>query len=397
MTQSDGDRTGRPDLAFDRLDPRLFGTVNPDARAASPISALPEILRWRDDHTDLFARINSIHSAFVRGRIAALGEYSDSLNALLSNLPVDTWRRIELAPEVFRLLAAPHHTPATDVAEILEGFCSVELYISGHPTAGAVPNGRWSALGDVCVVGDPAGAGPTVPSPYRRVDGMVLAPTARGTVIDGYSPTHSTIFGYTPWAVESHPDAEFEEATDKVSAAMQFIESVSEPTGAMLDACLRVVSLARVPADPNMTLSGSHPHLRGSAGFSNLHSLRWAPGQVAEALLHESIHSLISKMEIADSLFSSYRDARNISATSPWSGRALPLWAYVHACFLWFGSWHFWQLAGSHSERANDFAETAARGFADGASINNIPPDGLALLRPDAIAALQTMTQEIAA
>ena len=397
MTQSNGGRIERPDLAFDQLDPRLFETVNPDAQASSFVSALPDILRWRDDHTDLFAQINSIHSAFVRARIDALGEYSDPLNAMLSNMPVEMWQRIELAPEVFRLLAAPHNTPATEVTEILLSFCAVELHISGHPLAGPLPNGRWSALGDICVSRASARVRPAVPDQYRRANDLVLAPVVRGTVVDGYSPTYATIFGYTPWSVEPHPDAEFEQATAKLAAAMEFIESVSGPACSMLDACLRVVSLGRVPADPNMTVSGSHPHLRGSAAFSNLHSLRWAPGQVVDALLHESIHCLISKMEISDNLFSSYLDAGSISVTSPWSGRTLPLWAYVHACFLWFGSWHFWQLAGAHTGRAQDFVETARRGFDGAASINNIPPEGIALLRPDAIEALRAMTSEVTA
>ncbi len=396
MTQSDGARTERPDLAFDRLDPRLFETVFADSQASNLISSLPEILRWENDQTVLLAQINSIHSAFVRARIDALGESNDELNAMLSNMPLETWRRIELAPEVFRLLAAPHNTPASEVSQILQSFCAVELGVAGQPAARQLPNGRWSALGDVGVSRNTAAAA-APPHPYRQVDDFVLAPVVRGTVVDGYSPTYATIFGYTQWSVESHPDSEFAEAASKLSTAMQFIESVSGPACDMLDACLRVVSLARVPDDPNMTVSGSHPHLRGLAAFSNLHSLRWAPGQVVEALLHEAIHSLISKMEIADSLFLSYREAGDVSATSPWSGRSMPLWAYVHACFLWFGSWHFWQRAGGHSDRAHEFAETARRGFDGQASINNIPPEGIALLRPDAAEALRLMTREATA
>ncbi len=395
MTQSDGARSERPDLAFDRLDPRLFENVGTDPLASSLISTLPEVLRWDGDQTVLLSQINSIHSAFVRARIDALGESNDELNAMLSDMPLETWRRIELAPEVFRLLAAPHSTPASEVSEILQSFCAVELRVAGQSTARPLPNGRWSALGDVRVSRNRAGTAP--PSPYRRVEDFVLAPVVRGTVVDGYSPTYATIFGYTRWFVESHQDAEFEEATAKLSSAIQFIESVSGPTCNMLDACLRVVSLARVPDDPNMTVSGSHPHLRGLAAFSNLHSLRWAPGQVVEALLHEAIHALVSKMEIADSLFLSYRDAGDVLATSPWSGRPMPLWAYLHACFLWFGSWHFWQRASGHSDRAHEFAETARRGFDGQASINNIPPEGIALLRPDAAEALHAMTREAAA
>ena len=54
-------------------------------------------------------------------------------------------------------------------------------------------------------------------------------------------------------------------------------------------------------------------------------------------------------------------------------------------------------MAGSHSERAPEFAETARMGFDGEAALNNIPPEGIALLRPDAADALRTMTREAAA
>ena len=397
MTQSDGGRAGRPDLAFDRLDSRLFETVSPDAQSSSLLSTIPEILRWRDSNSDLLARINSTHSAFVRSRIGALGDSSADLNSMLSQMPRELWQRIELAPEVFRLLAAPHDLTAAEVTEILRNFCAVELHIAGRRAVDPLLTGIWSALGDVCVIGSQTRRRQATPAQFARTRDLALAPVVRGTVIDGFSPTYSTIFGYTAWSVESHADSEFQESLDKISAAMEFILSVSPPTCAMLDACLRVVSLARSPSDPNMTVSGSHPHLRGLAGFSNLNSARWAPDQVAGALVHEGIHSLVSKVEISDSLFSSYRDAGAIRVRSPWSGGSLPLWAHVHSCFVWFGLWRFWQMAGSHSERAPEFAETARMGFDGEAALNNIPPEGIALLRPDAADALRTMTREAAA
>ena len=60
---------------------------------------------------------------------------------------------------------------------------------------------------------------------------------------------------------------------------------------------------------------------------------------------------LIAKMELADGLFSTYRKAQGIAAISPWSNWRLPLRTFVHACFVWFGLWHFWRppahLAGA--------------------------------------------------
>lgn len=91
----------------------------------------------------------------------------------------------------------------------------------------------------------------------------------------------------------------------------------------MLDAYLRVVTLARIPEDPEL------PSL---AGLTNLHSEKWGAERVMDARVHEAIHALIAKMEFADGLFSTYRKAQGIAAISPWSGRQLPLRTFVHAC-----------------------------------------------------------------
>lgn len=100
-------------------------------------------------------------------------------------------RRIELAPEVFRLLFSATDRSAGGVCELLERFC-VSSSIS-KDTRGT--NSRWSALGDIRV--SDTGEGSELPVPCRQVGELTLAPAVRGTVIDGYR-FHAAIFGYQP-------------------------------------------------------------------------------------------------------------------------------------------------------------------------------------------------------
>ena len=64
-------------------------------------------------------------------------------------------------------------------------------------------------------------------------------------------------------------------------------------------------------------------------------------GEVAEALVHESLHTLLYKLEafyywVDDD----YGWARKI--VSPWTGNELSLHAYSHACFVWYALAGLW-------------------------------------------------------
>ena len=182
---------------------------------------------------------------------------------------------------------------------------------------------------------------------------------------------------------------------DKVSSAVNFIRSVSEPFCTTLDKALRVVSLARTPENPEMTRSCSHSELVGLVGFTNLHSQRWDIERVVDALVHEAIHSLIAKIAHEEGLFSSCREAAGIMAVSPWSGRQLKFQVYIHSCFVWFGMWNFWKLASEKSARGLEFAERARKGFEGESCLRNISTEGMAILEPQVVNALRSMTEEV--
>ena len=163
----------------------------------------------------------------------------------------------------------------------------------------------------------------------------------------------------------------------------------------MLDACIQVVVPVWTPERSDWATSRSQRRHRGLAAFTNLHSDGWFPEKIVDALVHEGIHALLFKTSVTGRLFSPPpRGHPRVTVVSPWSGRPLGLGAFTHACFVWFGLWHFWKQATSRSGRAAEFAERARKGFDDELPLLNIPSDGVRLLSPEVLAALRLMTTE---
>jgi len=79
--------------------------------------------------------------------------------------------------------------------------------------------------------------------------------------------------------------------------------------------------------------------------------------RLAEALIHESIHSYLY---ILDSC-KTWMPSGNLTGLlgnkfiSPWSGRALNLRNFLHAIFVWFGIYNFWQLMLNTSKFKKEF------------------------------------------
>jgi hypothetical protein len=68
------------------------------------------------------------------------------------------------------------------------------------------------------------------------------------------------------------------------------------------------------------------------------------PSDLAEALVHESIHAIIDTIELRKSLLLA-KDFQTPEMRSPWTGRVLDTNTYIQACFIWYGLWNFWLKA----------------------------------------------------
>ena len=69
----------------------------------------------------------------------------------------------------------------------------------------------------------------------------------------------------------------------------------------------------------------------------------------------------------------------------------------MHACFVWFGLWHFWRRASPPSGRRSGLAERARQGFEGEACLGNIPAEGVEILKPDMVEATRSLAEEASA
>ena len=363
----------------------------------SLIPELPAVLSWRTEQGELLSRADSAQRTFVRARIESICGPAKAA-AMLDSLPPNRRERVELAPETHRQVVSATQETRSETCAALERFCAVERAAQSQDegvSAGAPGgSGQWSALGDLYVSGAEGDAALELPAPYRRTGALLIAPTAKQTILDGYTPFNALIFRHGPWAVEPPQPEEFPQAVAKVSAALGFIERISKCASAMLDVCLRTVAVARAPKHSQMGVSGSHPESPGLAGITNLHSGRWTDGQIMESLVHEGIHNLIAKLELASGMFTGIRCAPHdvdVHAVSPWSGRRIRLHTYLHACFVWFGLARFWELAAAPGNSGAERARHARKGFEQRKYLNAIPAEATAIIKPEVMAALREL------
>jgi HEXXH motif-containing protein len=124
--------------------------------------------------------------------------------------------------------------------------------------------------------------------------------------------------------------------------------------------------------------SSSWPAYVGKVALVNAHCAELTAERLANALIHEAIHSILFMIETSEPFVVDFTRDGDATVTSPWSGRALPLINYVHACFVWYGLWCFWRLAA----RAKAFAPASAASHLELAASGFRGPPLLTALAP---------------
>jgi len=298
------------------------------------ISALPEILSWSGEAET----VEQVHEQYIH----AVG---DALSAVIATVHHEsaTGRRLlaELreadSSALLRVLLAPGSTnrllwgsraQLEDTAEFLLRSLSAEAVLRGR---GQVESRTWTALGDA-VVDPPANArrGPRLES---------------GIPLDCESPNVSRFDPHGDNANLWHPlsGAERDQALDRLTAALRGITSASDQVNRFVRQSIKV-----------LVLQTDH-HKRSFAAYSNGHFIGQCvlsnpqlvdDVQVAEAVVHESIHAFLYMQSQQYPWGITIPPADHEPAVvSPWSQRQLPVSTYIHACFVWYGLLHFWSMA----------------------------------------------------
>lgn len=90
--------------------------------------------------------------------------------------------------------------------------------------------------------------------------------------------------------------------------------------------------------------------------------------QVIDALVHESIHSMLYSIDALNKWMPPNATIKLIGSViiSPWTGRALSLGNLCQAIFVWYGLFNFWQLAIQYSLYDRDYGQKRMAQIQDG-------------------------------
>jgi len=330
----------------------------------SLLFAVPGVLSWIDAsalhrhlqhrHLELLReRFETMLAQFIRAGIGT------RLQALTTDLPDEGRSRVLSAPESARRLL---YEPFTDLRFFLTSVLAEHRRLDADVV---LREPVWCALGDWrfpatrCRPGEPdQGFGGAVYQAPRL---------ANGVPVDHRSPHAArAASGWT----SPHPGHEADGMTrvlDKLRTALAVVRDTSPAAYALITASTRAIVVRKDLATAGSLVSFSTGHVPGRLGFLNLECVEVDVAATVDALVHEAIHSFLYLVEESCPLLDPRAAAATVYVTSPWSGRRLDLYSFVHACYVWFAIWRFWSLAPAAGavppERVDALAHRARRGF----------------------------------
>ena len=325
---------------------------------------LPAIFAWEEPSETLtvlharYVALLATRLGALMGRVTARGTGPEAadVGTLVDMAPAETLTAVLSAPEVsFRLLWPAHH----DDTDAL-GFI-------GETLRGVVDRPPASRLSHPLLVAtDPDVLG---------LDGSVVArwPLARELPLDVASPfaLSADVVGTLIRLPEPGPCLS---ATDvratvlKLGGAVAKIADGVPPAWDVVRDFTKVVMLLPDRNAPSQFSSGSSGQFVGRTVLSNPHLPAVTQVHLAEALVHEAIHSVLYMDEQHDPwVLDPALYAGPMRIASPWTRNPLPLRPFLQACFVWYGLVTFWSSALGRCRfdrtAVRDRLDLAASGF----------------------------------
>ena len=130
-------------------------------------------------------------------------------------------------------------------------------------------------------------------------------------------------------------------------------------------------------------------------GLFNLHSEASNVYKISNAIVHESIHSLIYKLELHEDLYADQNAAHEVMTVSPWTERPLQVHSFVHACFVWYGLLNFWNLTPDAQPAISRLRGRAYRGFEPGSPLLAISPEAREVIAPNVRLVIEEMHERV--
>lgn len=306
------------------------------------LAELPGIFTWSSESDVL----TTLHGSFLDLLATRLGEqlaramargasqHVSAVTAALDALPPEVVDAILCAPEVSYRLLWPSHHDDVDAAR----------FVAGVFTDAGRPDDRLPSAYPL-----QGSAGPDV----FGADGAVVAhwPLYRELPLDVASTFALTVDVVGSRLRRDTPGppltpAELQATLLLLEEACVEIARGVGPAWRVVRDFTKVVMLLPDEAAPTQFSSGSSGQFVGRTVLSNPHLPTVTPVHLAEALVHEAMHSVLYMDEQHDDwVLDPALYAGPMRIASPWTGNPLPLRPFLQACFVWYGLLSFWSTA----------------------------------------------------
>lgn len=293
------------------------------------LADLVTLVEWRDPahHRAQCGRLEHAHLVSVASRLN--GRVEPGVRADLQALPDPAYMAILGGADTF---FATHFGPAQELDRAISRWTAVERAVVGEPTT--LDGVTRSAACDRHVV---ATEGRVVAiDPLPRLSATRLA-------LDFESELASRFRTRFPRRRLTAPSAdEREQTTAKLVESMRLLGGCAELAAHLVGQMVSVIC-CRTAIDDDAFYTASDETTLGVVHLMNTHLPRKAAASVASELVHEAIHQALFRYELATPLFDEPGLALE-KVTSPWTGAELELYAFLHACFVWYGVVNLWRL-----------------------------------------------------
>jgi len=278
-------------------------------------------------------------------------QIKDYYDHLASGKP-DRARIFLTSPQTYNCLSAPLRIKCVPDISFLERSLLAEILLEGNNGElglNNTPQAYWTSLGDYLI----------------SQDGKSIAHGVwHGTLwVDGSSIHNQFDHGKGFEDVEPYRSEKLLTCLRSIGDSIAWLEQRSPDAATFVKQALRSLVLHDAKLNGRF-ISGSRASHIGKAGLVNLGVASRC--DLVDAIIHESVHSVLYMIELFEEFYLYEKRGIDIRLESPWTGRALALHSYTHACYVWYSLVLHWS---SHSEAEADAKakfERALHGFRKG-------------------------------
>jgi hypothetical protein len=333
------------------------------------IEELPRLLSWENDASTRKA----IYNVYVNRASSRLGHALRHIveddpvtgNMLLTELQAlsdESFMRLITSPELFSQVSQGIPKDSKCLSDFLAFSIEAELIKVGKI---GTSSGVWTAIGDRYYPKGP------VDADFEEREGEISVwqvnnPFRAPSICDRIVVDYSSPFAKHSLDVKSRPSwsdiDRVRRVLGKLEEGFVMIENISDAAFDNVNRFVRVVALGTDSSVGNAFCSSSSKNQIGRMDLTNADIDKVDSANVADALLHESIHSLLYTVELDEPFILDREAVEDTRIKSPWTGAELPVHSFLHACLVWFGLWQFWSLALYDSRFSMDRAQRQFQG-----------------------------------